>query len=1116
MKDDASQATSPTGEAGFRERAARFAERGWFQRLLDWFYGYDYFVSYRWSDGRVYALALAEQLEKDGFDCFLDSADYIKGDNWKRIGERALRKTTRLVLVGSPHVVRPDPPREPDDDPVLRELRIFTATGKRVIPINFEGSLSCPDLGHLPLTRCLDKDGLWIQEAKKHLAIGPSKATLEELRGSFDRERQSEKRARVLRYLILVFASLAFIAIAAAAFAMRQYFVAEQRRVDAEQKTRLSNAQRLVAEARLAGSDYPQRRLLLSAEAIRATLEDGVIVPTARQEFFKAILGCGGMPLQGHSDKVTALAISPDSKRLVAAGWNGTVTVWDLGSACAAIPSQHFVSGDGAITSIAVSADGNRVVYGGINRPAQICNLETKGFQRSFLSLDGHERGIYAIAISPDARWLITAGADLDERRNEQHTIRIRDLDVDPVKTIHLLTGHTARIESVRVSSDSRWLVSACDDVTDRTSRVWKLGVADPMQEVKILDTYSKTPVISPDGSWLAANFLGRIRIWDLQAAGSGNAVSDSQSQSEVLFDHQDLVTSLSISVDGRWLAAGSSNGSLRVWDSSEGKPQGSGFQLLGHSAGVVALNFSPDNGWLISGAGDGTARLWDMSADGLRKPSKVLRGHESNYVSHVAVSADSRWGVTAVQEDPVPRLWDLALDEPGKPASVIRPQSSQSPLMLSQKHRWLAIPTDDSVVLWDLAVFGNGRFLPSIGDKPERRFEIRWETTELDYRESADDTGMISWTVSSDGRWLVGFASKTIRIWRFGENTAISAGRKLDNQSPITTLGISPDGSRLATYGDDHKLRLWSLEDGRRILQIPKACDADSTPAAKIVFSPNNLRVVTICTSGTMTLWNLAPREPQQTCQLLSPPHGGADDVAISADGHWLFASGSNCVLWNLWLSTPDEHRIIPNGQNDRAERAEMSSDGRWLATSGPFGEPVRLWELPHLESRNSPRILPGSDRGAKIFAISGDSRWLVTADDLGKTHLWDLTVSNPERVSLELADSDSAIGRFVFSSDSRWLVASCWDGTTRLWDMRSHHLENSLFTLSSNISEAPSWSFDDACIAYVQDRVPLLVCSSRGFLEFTSLDGDGMIQQAHFAAGRKLTDDERKRFLE
>jgi hypothetical protein len=56
------------------------------RRLLDLVFGYDFFISYSWSDGAAYASALARRLEADGFQVFLDRAGYASGDDWSGYG----------------------------------------------------------------------------------------------------------------------------------------------------------------------------------------------------------------------------------------------------------------------------------------------------------------------------------------------------------------------------------------------------------------------------------------------------------------------------------------------------------------------------------------------------------------------------------------------------------------------------------------------------------------------------------------------------------------------------------------------------------------------------------------------------------------------------------------------------------------------------------------------------------------------------------------------------------------------------------------------------------------------------------------------------------------------
>jgi TIR domain len=102
------------------------------RRIFDFVFGYDFFISYSWSDGAAYATGLATQLQAYGFKVFLDRTDYASGDDWKTDGAWTLRRTSQLILVGTPAATR--------SDPVIHEVEIFSKTRRRIVPIDFGGS----------------------------------------------------------------------------------------------------------------------------------------------------------------------------------------------------------------------------------------------------------------------------------------------------------------------------------------------------------------------------------------------------------------------------------------------------------------------------------------------------------------------------------------------------------------------------------------------------------------------------------------------------------------------------------------------------------------------------------------------------------------------------------------------------------------------------------------------------------------------------------------------------------------------------------------------------------------------------------------------------------------
>ena len=173
-----------------------------FRRGTDWLFGYDYFISYAWDDGRGYAIELHRQLENSGFNCFLDSSDFVKGGSINEQGKRALKKTSRLVVVATPKSL--------ESDYVLLEVKNFTQLSRSVIPIGFKSTFSRKS--DSPLLGYLNADKLRINETDDALVNGPSPHVTEELRASFNLMRQEEKRVRWFAATALLFLSLAILA----------------------------------------------------------------------------------------------------------------------------------------------------------------------------------------------------------------------------------------------------------------------------------------------------------------------------------------------------------------------------------------------------------------------------------------------------------------------------------------------------------------------------------------------------------------------------------------------------------------------------------------------------------------------------------------------------------------------------------------------------------------------------------------------------------------------------------------------------------------------------------------------------------------------------------------
>ena len=103
-------ATNNSGSSAITARAVDKSRPS--QKVFDWLFGYDYFIAHRSVDGKAYASALYDALTTKGneLDCFLDVKQYAAGGGLTNMQARALRKTTRLIVIVTPHAHDADAP----------------------------------------------------------------------------------------------------------------------------------------------------------------------------------------------------------------------------------------------------------------------------------------------------------------------------------------------------------------------------------------------------------------------------------------------------------------------------------------------------------------------------------------------------------------------------------------------------------------------------------------------------------------------------------------------------------------------------------------------------------------------------------------------------------------------------------------------------------------------------------------------------------------------------------------------------------------------------------------------------------------------------------------------
>ncbi len=604
--------------------------------------------------------------------------------------------------------------------------------------------------------------------------------------------------------------------------------------------------------------------------------------------------------------------------------------------------------------SVAFSSDARTVAYGTADGFVEIYDRHSRARVKRW---NAHPGAIDGLAFYPrNDGWLVTTSGD-------DGAFKLWDVAKEHV--VFTTGGPKGMFVDFALSpSGTLWLTRAADA---QSTNLWEFrpasGAGGPALIHRRSLPYKGPAAFSPDERMLAVANGGESHAPTVALVDvlTGRTV-------EFAPAHDDLVSALAFSADGRRLASGGGDERVVLWDTERRaairtfdtdlvnvtsvafEPGGdrlfaSGWEQSirswsiagapaeqkwpGHGAGVNGLAVAAEGGAMASAGRDGTARLWRLPQDVVTtlEPAPVLldiktigaRESEPLVIVRVAVSPNQQ-RIAAISLTSV-TLLDLTTGGVLARSTAARSFGSDTAVggvaAFSPNGRTIAVGSGTGAV-----AFLDADTLSPVGTPIDVHAAYVWSIGfALEGRLLA--TGGALGTMVK----LTDVASRS----PWGEPI-----RGVEGSFPPQPMAISPDGRRLATGSPEHVVRVWDIASGRLVASSPERV---RFPHA-LEFSPDGDTVAYSDERGSVMLWDTSGRLPLRKLVARDAP---ANTLAFAPDGRTL-ASGHMDHTIRLWHPDIDQEVAVLEGHAGWVWSLAFAEHGNALVSSSRDGT-VRIW---------------------------------------------------------------------------------------------------------------------------------------------------------------------------
>ena len=503
-------------------------------------------------------------------------------------------------------------------------------------------------------------------------------------------------------------------------------------------------------------------------------------------------------------------------------------------------------------------------------------------------------------------------------------------------------------------------------EVQNKKLTIYKVDFeANTMESCKTLfitDNVIVSLTFSVDCKWLAlVNSDGKITVLDLLRSNEPVILTGNH---------------IAFSRDSKYLTFVSNNNVISIYNLSGHRENKF---VTEHTGAICSISFSPDGKNLVSGGDDRSVYIYDIKG----KTSTKIGMHNIGCVRNVYYSADLKW-LGSCGDDRIIYLWHLTEFSNNK---TLQGHSNRvNSIAFNEDLQILASGSDDKTIrIWNLTKFTCMQILTGHTDC------------------------VYNVLFTKDNRWLTSSSKdRTIRTWDLTDRSYnSSSGRKSAtwHNNYVYSVAFSPDEQWLASGSRDNTVRLWRVQSFKN---------------NKILDDHSEL--------------------------VLEDPKDLIYSVMFSLDGKWLAAGGNDGLYLYSTKSFMgiegsidlDKSEILVKYFNHPGTRSVAFSSNNQLLAAGSKDKKVRIFNLTDLTTNNASKVLEGHEEEVYTVAFSYDGNWLASGGRDHKVFMWDVRDWVNAVVYKSFADHSDCVDSIAFSLDHNWLASASWDQAIYIYDLK------------------------------------------------------------------------------